>query len=105
MSAELESSAGLCSNNKRDLWLIKGEANQPTHSFSCLAFGAANKAAVDEFYKLALAAGGKDNGEPGYRPQYHSGYDAAFVLDPDGHNIEAIYDVPLLATAKKTFAD
>jgi len=55
-----------------------------------LAFQAFSKAAVDEFYKVALANGGRDNGKPGERP-YHPGYYAAFVLDPDGSNIEAVY--------------
>ncbi|HLU77150.1 MAG TPA: VOC family protein [Burkholderiales bacterium] len=55
-----------------------------------IAFQARDRAAVDAFHKAALAAGGKDNGEPGERP-YHPGYYAAFVLDPDGNNIEAVY--------------
>jgi catechol 2,3-dioxygenase-like lactoylglutathione lyase family enzyme len=55
-----------------------------------LAFQAENRAMVDAFYKAALANGGKDNGAPGERP-YHPGYYAAFVLDPDGNNIEAVY--------------
>ncbi len=55
-----------------------------------LAFQALNEAMVDAFYKAALANGGKDNGKPGERP-YHPGYYAAFVLDPDGNNIEAVY--------------
>jgi catechol 2,3-dioxygenase-like lactoylglutathione lyase family enzyme len=55
-----------------------------------LAFQAASRAAVDACYKTALANGGKDNGAPGERP-YHPGYYAAFVLDPDGNNIEAVY--------------
>ena len=55
-----------------------------------LAFQAADRAMVDAFYKAALEAGGKDNGGPGERP-YHPGYYAAFVLDPDGNNIEAVY--------------
>jgi predicted lactoylglutathione lyase len=46
---------------------------------------------VNEFYRAAIEAGGKDNGAPGERPHYHPGYYAAFVLDPDGHNIEAVY--------------
>ena len=46
---------------------------------------------VDVFYKAALASGGKDNGAPGERAHYHPGYYAAFVLDPDGNNIEAVY--------------
>lgn len=55
-----------------------------------LAFQAASQAKVDEFYKIALANGGQDNGKPGARP-YHPGYYAAFVLDPDGNNIEAVF--------------
>jgi len=55
-----------------------------------LAFQAADQAMVDEFYKAGLAAGGMDHGAPGERP-YHPGYYAAFLLDPDGNNIEAVY--------------
>jgi catechol 2,3-dioxygenase-like lactoylglutathione lyase family enzyme len=55
-----------------------------------LAFQAGDRATVDAFHKAALANGGKDNGAPGERP-YHPGYYAAFVLDPDGNNIEAVY--------------
>lgn len=55
-----------------------------------LAFQAQDRAMVDSFYKTALAYGGKDNGAPGERA-YHPGYYAAFVLDPDGNNIEAVY--------------
>jgi len=55
-----------------------------------LAFQAAGRAAVEAFYKAGLAAGGRDNGAPGERP-YHPGYYAAFLLDPDGNNIEAVY--------------
>lgn len=55
-----------------------------------LAFQAQDRAMVDAFYQAAVAHGGKDNGEPGERP-YHPGYYAAFVLDPDGNNIEAVY--------------
>ena len=58
-----------------------------------LAFQARNRAMVDSFYKAALASGGKDNGAPGERP-YHPGYYAAFVLDPDGNNIEAVFNGP-----------
>lgn len=56
-----------------------------------LAFQAADRATVDAFYKAALENGGKDNGAPGERPVYHPGYYGAFVLDPDGNNIEAVY--------------
>ena len=55
-----------------------------------LAFQAKSRAVVDAFYKAALADGGKDNGAPGERP-YHPGYYAAFVIDPDGNNIEAVH--------------
>jgi catechol 2,3-dioxygenase-like lactoylglutathione lyase family enzyme len=55
-----------------------------------LAFQAQDRAAVEAFHKAALANGGTDNGAPGERP-YHPGYYAAFVLDPDGNNIEAVY--------------
>jgi catechol 2,3-dioxygenase-like lactoylglutathione lyase family enzyme len=55
-----------------------------------LAFQARDRATVEAFHKAALAAGGKDNGAPGERP-YHPGYYAAFVLDPDGNNIEAVF--------------
>ncbi|MBJ7501145.1 MAG: VOC family protein [Sphingopyxis sp.] len=55
-----------------------------------LAFQAADRAAVDAFHKAGLAAGGRDNGAPGERP-YHPGYYAAFLLDPDGNNIEAVH--------------
>jgi len=55
-----------------------------------LAFQADDRAMVDAFYKAALASGGKENGAPGERP-YHPGYYAAFVLDPDGNNIEAVF--------------
>jgi catechol 2,3-dioxygenase-like lactoylglutathione lyase family enzyme len=56
-----------------------------------LAFQAQSRAMVDAFYKAALDNGGKDNGAPGERASYHPGYYAAFVLDPDGNNIEAVY--------------
>ena len=56
-----------------------------------LAFQAADRAMVDAFYEAALKAGGKDNGAPGERAEYHPGYYGAFVLDPDGNNIEAVF--------------
>ena len=59
-----------------------------------VAFIADNRAAVDAFHKAALAAGGVDNGAPGLRPIYHDTYYGAFVLDPDGHNIEAVCHLP-----------
>lgn len=64
----------------------QGRPTGPTH----LAFQAADRAMVDAFHRAALAHGGMDNGAPGERP-YHPGYYAAFVRDPDGNNIEAVY--------------
>jgi catechol 2,3-dioxygenase-like lactoylglutathione lyase family enzyme len=55
-----------------------------------LAFVAESRQQVHAFYRAALEAGGKDNGPPGLRPHYHASYYAAFVIDPDGHNIEAV---------------
>jgi catechol 2,3-dioxygenase-like lactoylglutathione lyase family enzyme len=59
-----------------------------------LAFGAESRLAVDAFHDAALAAGGVDNGAPGLRPQYHPTYYGAFVLDPDGNNVEAVHHGP-----------
>ena len=60
------------------------------HTGIKVAFSAGSRAEVDAFYDKAMAAGGRDNGAPGLRPQYHADYYAAFVPDPDGHNIEAV---------------
>ena len=62
----------------------------PTRGKLHLALRATSRQAVDAFHAAALAAGGQDNGAPGLRPHYHAGYYGAFVLDPDGHNIEAV---------------
>ncbi len=67
----------------------QGKPTGPTH----LAFQAKDQATVDRFHAAAVAAGGKDNGPPGPRP-YHPGYYAAFVLDPEGNNIEVVFDGP-----------
>jgi len=84
---EWESIAGFGVAPKPDFWIGEGAANvPPVH----IAFSAATRAQVDAFYKAAMAAGGRDNGAPGLRPNYHPNYYGAFVLDPDGHNIEAV---------------
>lgn len=75
-----------------EIWLNETSERSNPSSFTCLAFTAASKQEVDEFYQAALAAGGIDNGPPGYRTQYSAGYYAAFVLDLDGYNIEAVYN-------------
>jgi catechol 2,3-dioxygenase-like lactoylglutathione lyase family enzyme len=59
-----------------------------------IAFAAGDRATVDRFYEAAIAAGGKDNGAPGIRPHYDPDYYGAFVLDPDGHNVEAVCRLP-----------
>lgn len=76
---------------KPDFWISEGTPNKPLVH---VAFRADNHNQVDEFYKAALAAGGRDNGAPGPRPHYHEDYYGAFVLDPDGHNIEAVCHTP-----------
>ncbi len=76
---------------KPDFWVAEGT---PNHPHVHIAFRAENKKQVDEFYKAALAAGGRDNGAPGPRPHYHKDYYGAFVWDPDGHNIEAVCHDP-----------
>ena len=67
-------------------------AEKPAHLH--LAFAADNREQVDAFHRAALAAGGKDHGAPGLRPAYHGNYYAAFVIGPDGHNIEVVYHEP-----------
>ena len=59
-----------------------------------VAFAAANRQEVHAFYEAAIAAGARDNGPPGLRPHYHENYYGGFVLDPDGHNIEAVTHLP-----------
>jgi catechol 2,3-dioxygenase-like lactoylglutathione lyase family enzyme len=83
--------AGLGDTPKPDFWLIQGTPNKPPIH---VAFGVQSRAAVDAFYRAAIVAGGADNGPPGLRPQYHPNYYGAFVLDPDGHNIEAVCHLP-----------
>lgn len=79
--------AGFCHADGSDFWIRQGvETRPPLH----IAFRVSSRAAVDAFYQAAIAAGGRDNGAPGLRPQYHANYYGAFVLDPDGHNIEAV---------------
>jgi catechol 2,3-dioxygenase-like lactoylglutathione lyase family enzyme len=79
--------AGFGANGKPDFWIAgEGKLERPVH----VAITAKDRAGVDAFYKAAMEAGGKDNGAPGLRPQYHPHYYAAFVRDPDGHNIEAV---------------
>ena len=83
--------AGFGINGKPDFWIGgEGGLNKPVH----IAITADDRAAVDAFYKAALAAGGRDNGAPGLRPHYHANYYGAFIFDHDGHNIEAVCHAP-----------
>jgi catechol 2,3-dioxygenase-like lactoylglutathione lyase family enzyme len=73
--------------HKPDFWIGgEGGLNGRLH----IALTVEKRAIVDAFYKAAMEAGGRDNGKPGLRPNYHKNYYAAFVFDPDGHNIEAV---------------
>lgn len=83
--------AGFGEGGKPDFWVTGGEPNRPPLH---VAIAAATRAQVDAFYQAALAAGGRDNGAPGLRPHYHPDYYGAFVLDADGHNIEAVCHAP-----------
>jgi catechol 2,3-dioxygenase-like lactoylglutathione lyase family enzyme len=79
--------AGFGKDGKPFFWISAGSApSGPAH----IAFGAPLRSDVEAFYRAALAAGARDNGPPGPRPQYHADYFGAFVLDPDGNNIEAV---------------
>ena len=79
-----------------ELFVNKGE---PTTGRTHLGFQAKDRETVDRFYKAGLTAGGKDNGKPGER-DYHPGYYAAYLLDPDGNNIEAVYHGPATRSAE-----
>ena len=83
--------AGFGRDGKPTFWISAGERTSPRVH---VAFVAENRAAVDRFFEAALAAGGVDNGGPGVRAHYHPNYYGAFVLDPDGHNIEAVCHKP-----------
>lgn len=78
-------------NSKASLCLFQ-TAEKPAYLH--LAFTAETRQQVDAFHRAALAAGGKDHGAPGLRPQYHANYYAAFVIGPDGHNIEVVCHEP-----------
>jgi len=87
ITADDNAFAGYGVPGKGDFWI--GPTKEPptgTH----VAFKAPDRATVGAFYAAAIAAGGRDNGKPGLRPQYNPNYYGAFVLDPDGHNIEAV---------------
>jgi catechol 2,3-dioxygenase-like lactoylglutathione lyase family enzyme len=78
--------AGFGREGKPVFWVAEREPSGPVH----IAFASPDRATVDAFHAAALAAGGRDNGPPGLRPHYHPSYYGAFVLDPDGNNVEAV---------------
>ncbi len=78
--------AGFGKEGKPFFWIAQGDVSAKIH----VAFTAGSRAEVDAFYAAAMAAGARDNGPPGLRAHYHPNYYGAFVLDPDGHNIEAV---------------
>jgi len=88
---EVEPFIGFVAGSRADLWLGRGE---PATVAIHVALACTSRAEVDAFYASAMKAGGRDNGAPGLRPQYHPNYYGAFVLDPDGNNIEAVCHGP-----------
>lgn len=87
---ELGRITGFGREGKGEFWLAGGESRPPLH----LAFAARSRAEVDAFHAEALAAGARNNGSPGLRPIYHASYYGAFVIAPEGHNIEAVCHLP-----------
>jgi catechol 2,3-dioxygenase-like lactoylglutathione lyase family enzyme len=83
--------AGFGVGGKPDFWIGKGRGST---AGAHIAFAAPDRATVRAFYEAVFEAGASDNGPPGVRPQYHPTYYGAFVLDPDGHNIEAVCHQP-----------
>lgn len=102
LAMETTSGAGFRRDHIPNFWIKQGGPMrvagrvEPHELVGCggaavhIAFAGEDRGAVDAFYRAALAAGGQDNGAPGLRPEYHSNYYGAFVLDPDGYNVEAV---------------
>jgi catechol 2,3-dioxygenase-like lactoylglutathione lyase family enzyme len=88
---ERDGSVGFGRDGKPDLFIyVNRPLSGPTH----VAIASPDRATVQAFHAAGLAAGGRDNGPPGPRPQYHQDYYGAFILDPDGNNIEAVCHRP-----------
>ena len=87
---ESTSGAGFRKELIPDFWIMSGTPTPTVH----VAFVSPDRATVDAFYRAAIEAGARDNGPPGLRPNYHPTYYGAFVLDPDGYNIEAVCHKP-----------
>jgi predicted lactoylglutathione lyase len=82
--------AGYGAGTTSDFWIVGDGVKQTEH----VAFRAFDKESVDKFHEAGIASGGTDNGAPGYRTDYSPGYYAAFVKDPDGHNVEVVFHDP-----------
>jgi catechol 2,3-dioxygenase-like lactoylglutathione lyase family enzyme len=87
---EFDGAAGLGVGGKPDFWISEGKPAEAVH----VAFASPSRVLVNAFYKAAIAAGGRDNGAPGVRAEYHPNYYGGFVLDPDGNNVEAVCHLP-----------
>jgi catechol 2,3-dioxygenase-like lactoylglutathione lyase family enzyme len=87
---EFPNTVGFGSGGKPSFWIREGDATEPVH----VAFAAPDRDSVDGFHAAAMDAGATDNGGPGIREIYHPNYYGAFVLDPDGHNVEAVRHTP-----------
>jgi catechol 2,3-dioxygenase-like lactoylglutathione lyase family enzyme len=95
---EMDMLSGYGASEEKPFFWISGPLRPgqkaPPSPGSHIAFAAPSRAAVDAFYEAAIAAGGQDNGTPGLRTEYHPNYYGAFVLDPDGHHVEAVCHGP-----------
>jgi catechol 2,3-dioxygenase-like lactoylglutathione lyase family enzyme len=89
--ADYKDACGMGRDGKPDFWFQQGSAHKPDLH---VAFLSTDRKSVDAFYAAAIKAGGRDNGKPGLRVHYHPNYYGGFVLDPDGHNIEAVCHAP-----------
>ena len=88
---ERDGSAGFGRDGKPDFWI---HTNRPLSGPTHVAIASSDRATVQAFHAAGLTAGGRDNGPPGLRPRYHQHYYGAFVLDPDGNNIQAVCHWP-----------
>jgi catechol 2,3-dioxygenase-like lactoylglutathione lyase family enzyme len=87
---DMPDGVGMGKDGKPDFFVSNRPSSAPLH----IAFAAPDRATVDAFHRAALEAGGRDNGAPGLRPQYHPTYYGAFALDPEGNNVEAVCHRP-----------
>jgi predicted lactoylglutathione lyase len=94
VTSEQEDGFNMGLDKADDFAIFGGKLGEPTTTASHVAFTAESREAVDAFFQAAVAAGGTEIRRPGVRPEYHAGYYAAFVYDPDRNNVEAVYHGP-----------